>query len=372
MTRTRTTSPARSVLTSGACLALLCGALATTPLRAEQVPVVVIEQVTTGLPKSLQERDAAKGSEAEDEGGTSWQRLVVDLEGKRLKLTEFADAGRQRVKDVYILQSDAEGGGDLVWHFPGGGRRYREIRGDLNERQKNRRIKEDGERRVILQYPPRSRQQALKQSHLRLDGSREVLTKIEPGPQLLGQPTQHLTVTENDRVVISADLIRKVPGESVALDASRARRYFDMYRRLGAFSEEVLTKLEGVQGIPVRAKFTVVTDLPAYTLGVEVSALRALERPASDFTLPPDAELIPDVPLFSSCPVCGKEFETVKGIEIIRSSGTYFACQEKCKVELIRELRKLERKIEAERSKRKATEAGGGESAKTPREPPPK
>jgi YHS domain-containing protein len=147
---------------------------------------------------------------------------------------------------------------------------------------------------------PRERDEFYKDNYLRRDGKRIVTVTREPGETLVGRPCEHVIVKENDRLILDAQLTKDVPG---------ARSYFHLYRRLGAFSEEVLEKLAAVEGVPLRAKITVVTALPTYTLDVEVLDLREVEVTPAVFELPAGSKKLDELPAELLCGNCGMQLE---------------------------------------------------------------
>jgi len=314
-----------------------------------QISVLRLEQLTSGLADRGRDASSPARGGATDPGA-SFQVLWVDPSGQRVRLEEFARPGDERPTNVYTLVPDGSAGagdggaagagngaGAIAREFPAGGIHYREHRGDFNDHQKRRRIHESEMIAIIAGYPGAKRREALAKLHLLPDGRREVEARWLDAAPRLGYPCRRLVVTENGRTVLDADIatLADTPGalHPAAADSGAARpggSYFEMYRRLGVFSTEVLEKIRDVEGTPLRASITVVTELAPYTIEARVESIAARQVPASFFDLPDGAEKIPDVPPISTCPVCGKRFETRTGARLFTEDGVVHACSAKC------------------------------------------
>lgn len=182
-----------------------------------------------------------------------------------------------------------------------GAKEYREHAGDLNDLQKDRRIAEENERRLVAGYSEADRKAHYKRYWwLRPDGSREVKVTRDQGKTVLGAGCEHLKVIENGREIIDAQIARVKVG---------AGSYYQLYRRLGAFSEEVLEKIKDVEGFPLEGRITIVTALPTRTIEFEATALALVDLDPTIFELPPGASRVEDIPDRVSCGQCGKEIE---------------------------------------------------------------
>jgi YHS domain-containing protein len=300
-----------------------------------KISVLRLEQSTRGIPR--------RGEDGSRDTKTPiHQVLWLDAAGQRVRLEQYAKKGDPRPEVIYVLQPAADGKGLLTREFPNGGKRYRERRGDFNDFQKKRRIREREMLRKIATYPGAEREEALKFLHLRPDGKRIVTVKQEKAPQRLGRDCRHLEVTENGRVILKADVTTPPAGAA----AGEGRGYFEMYRRLGIFSDEVIEKLKDVKGIPLRGEITVVTDLAPYTLTVEVAKLEERTVASDFFDVPKGAEKIPDIPPISICPICSRKFETENaGARLFDQGKTIYVCSAKC-------FRELDKKLNEERRRR--------------------
>ncbi len=244
------------------------------------------------------------------------QRLTVDDSGLRLELLELEPTapppgGEEPKEDSgdalppgyilrrrLVLRMDREP--PVIWEILDGGK-YREYEGDLNDLQRDRRVHEKNEIEYAKRYPKKDRDAFFKEFWwLRPDGSREVTVTRKPGETVLGRRCEHIRVLENGREIIDAQ---------VATEGAGARSYFHLYRRLGAFSEEVLEKIQGIQGLPLKGRITIVTALPTQTWEVEARSVKSVALPAGYFELPPGAVKVDEEPKELSCGLCGKRLE---------------------------------------------------------------
>lgn len=303
---------------------LLPGLLALLPAVAypapgvERIDAIRIEQITSGLPgnpsgKALSVR----------------QVLSIDSKGKRLRLEQYSTRNEKTLDTLYLLHCGKEKE-TTIFTLPGGGKKYREYHGDLNENQRNRRVHELEQLRIIQAYPARERKLAMKKLGLRRNGHREVRVQWEEAADHLGLTCKRLTVKENDITVIDAVLTNSLPGQTVDTTSS----YFEMYRRLGVFSEEVLEKLRGIEGIPLKAEIRVITELPTYTISVQARQLTKEKLAASLFELPEGSQKIPDTPTESTCPICGKRGETERMGRVFTERGVVYVDSETCAKQL--------------------------------------
>lgn len=301
---------------------LLTAPVLAEPVEAEKIDAIRIEQVTSGLPGG-------------DSGKTLSVRQVlwIDGESRRLRLEQYTP-GKDKVLDTVFLLHCGKEKETSIFTLPGGGKKYREHSGDLNENQRNRRIHELEQLRILRAYSARERKLAMKKLGIREGGKRDVKLEWKESADHLGFSCRRLTVIENDTVIIDAVLTATLPGKLAETSGS----YFEMYRRLGVFSEEVLDKIRGIKGIPLKAKLTVITDLPRYTISVDTRQLKNEKTPTALFELPEGAEKIVDVPTFSTCPICGTRGETEKMGRVFTENGVVYVDSERC-------ARKLQKKL---------------------------
>ena len=297
---------------------------ATVAGAAEKIDAVRIEQVTSGLPGSTSKQPRSVR-----------QVLWIDGKSRRLRLEQYT-AGNDKLLDTIYLLHCGEKKKTTIFTLPGGGKKYREYSGDLNENQRNRRVHELEQLRILKSYSSRERELAMKKLGLRKGGKRDVRIQWSAAADHLGLSCRRLTVTENDIVVIDAMITNSLPGA----EADSASSYFEMYRRLGVFSEEVLEKIRGIEGIPMKAGITVITELPRYTISVETRRLKNEKTAPSLFELPPGSEKILDTPVFSTCPICGTQGETEKMGRVFTQKGVVvYVDSERCARQLQKELK---------------------------------
>ena len=273
------------------------------------VPVLQILQRTQGAGVSL-DPDSPKEAPV-------LQRLTVDSTGRLISL-EWLDPSAKTVSATgqvtrqVILRMDGEE--PTLYELSPTKRTYREQAGDLNRHQLDRRIADDAIIQSSKRMTREEREQLLKENYLRLDGSRDVELKTTAGGELLGRKCERVEITENGRRIIDAQVSREVPG---------ATSYFHLYRRLGAFSEEVLDKMEGMDGVPLKAKITVVTALPARQIEVDVLEVQGASVPASFFRPPAGFQKERVIPDNARCAYCGESIEDPEspGAQLRMESG---------------------------------------------------
>lgn len=286
-----------------------------TAVAADPVAVVQIRQQTRGLP----------GMDPEDETATLQQTLSVDLKERRLILDDNGDPAQpERVTRQRILRMD--GDSPVIWEVDLIKNEYREHAGDLNRLQRDRRIAEVNDIQLAeKRMEPDARKRFYEDNHLRADGRHVVRVERELGEMVLGRQCEHLVVRENERIIIDAQITTDVPG---------AGSYYHLYRRLGVFSEEVLEQIKGIEGVPLKAKITVVTALPVQLLEVEVLAVEQTKLPADAFEPPAGAKKVEDFPADLACGYCSKELppelERIPA-KLRRKSGAWaYFCSEEC------------------------------------------
>lgn len=278
----------------------------------------------SGLRIDYDSKGVSPGSREEPE--VLRQRLTVDDSGLRLELLELqrrepssgkpegpeagptSDAGACEAGDALplgyvlrrrlVLRMDRDP--PVIWEILDGSK-YREYEGDLNDLQRERRVYEKNELEFVKRYPKKDRDAFFKEFWwLRPDGSREVTVVRKPGETILGRRCEHIRVLENGREIIDAQ---------VATEGAGARSYFHLYRRLGAFSEEVLEKIQGIQGLPLKGRITIVTALPTQTWEVEARSVTPVSLPSGYFDLPAGAVKLEEEPKEISCAFCGKRLD---------------------------------------------------------------
>lgn len=197
------------------------------------------------------------------------------------------------------------------------GQDYEKVQRDRDEFERNLRLNRH--------MDPSEKKLALQQNAIREDGRRVVEVKLQPADpvQIGGRElsVKQLEVTENGRRIvkglISEDLGREIP-------------LFQFYRRLGAFSDEVLAELEKVPGVPISVEFLVVTGA---TLNVPMIArvveIEEAEFPLDRFELHPEAKELVESP-FVRCEVCGLQIEkaATRGTHAVQGRLVYFCSKD--------------------------------------------
>jgi hypothetical protein len=292
-------------------------------LEAEQVPVLTVLQRTVGAGMNPDEEDGGNRVPV-------FQRLTLDEKGERVALEWFEVADplaalddvkrRQRVTRKVILRMDKKE--PLVWDLDPIGKKYRERKGDLNHMQRDRTVNEQQLIQAAKRYSSAERKAILEENFLNLDGSREVTATVEPGKTILGRKCERLVVTENGRTIIDAQITRDAPGVG---------SYFHLYRRLGVFSQEVLSEISGLEGVPLEARITVVTALPVRNLEVSVLDIAPGRAEEEFFEVPPGFTQEGALPDNLACEHCGvalpKNADRIGG-KLRLDRWSYFCTQE--------------------------------------------
>lgn len=230
-----------------------------------------------------------KGAPGRPEKEISLQRLAALPD--RLQVID----GERGVITILRLDRDPK----VLWELSLDGSRYREGK-DLDAVQRDR---DRQERQLVSRsknLPDRERNRILTANHLRSDGKRVVEVEEITGEEQerLGRPVKQFLVHENGRLVIDlliADIDTDIP-------------FFQFYREVGAFSREVLTAIEKLEGMPLEATFTVVTATLSHPLNVRVIDLEEGKLRIEAFDLPANAERIEESPI-AHCPICGNQVE---------------------------------------------------------------
>lgn len=246
-----------------------------------------------------------------------------ESEEKTLQRIYFAP-DRMRLEDLqsgitYIFRLDQDPA--AVWELSADRKYYRNGK-DLGKIQVDR---DRFERQVIetLKGQPESeRAEHLRNNHLRLDGSRVVTAKSEAGLELLGHKTVRHQVEENGRVVVDALLCE---------DFGVQIPFFEFYKRVGAFSGDVLAELQKLRGIPLQARLTVVTAGLTYPIEARVTRIEKKALDLSLFELPEGAEELIESP-FVPCAWCSREVEkAAPGAKYIRNGETIYFFSKECR-----------------------------------------
>lgn len=187
-----------------------------------------------------------------------------------------------------------------IWEISADRKQYR----DGNKLGNLQRDRDRAERQTLEQLSkgPRAEfEQYLRENYLREDGKRDVKLEKVAGasPELLGHATVRYVVRENERVVVDVLVTEE-------LDVEIA--FFDFYRRVGAFSDEVLKVLKQIPGVPLKAKITVVTAGLSYPIEATAKEVTKKWFPSSLFELPEGATERVESP-FAPCPWCKEDVE---------------------------------------------------------------
>ena len=251
------------------------------------------------------------------------QRLTVDAAGRRIVLEEL---GRQEklgvneagpslpeVTRTVVVRMDREPAEIVEWFTAA--KKFRRHSGDLNRMQKERDFAEANLLRLTRNVTRKERETMLRTNYLRADGKREVKAALTPGELILGRRCDHLVVTENGRTIIDAQMANDLPGAS---------SYFELYKRLGVFSEDVLKAIGDVRGVPLKAKITVVTHLPAEEVEVEVLEVNEVDIDKVAFEPPAGFTELVAAKAKQDCPHCGKSVNTKRpGSKMRKASGEW-------------------------------------------------
>lgn len=244
--------------------------------RPGRVTALVIEQQANGLPN-------------QPTSDPVLQRFAITSE--RLRLDDLQSGV------AYLLQLDAEP--PVLFEISQDARQYREGR-QLDALQHARDRAERQLLRELQRVPAVEREAVMRDRHLRPNLERVVTVERPEGAtdEILGRRTQRIVVKENGRTIVDGWFSEENFGIP----------FFEFYRRVGAFSEEVLEELRGIPGLPLRVTITVVTSTLNYEIVVEARDVRLSDVRADAFELPPGAEKVEDSP-FAACPICGAQVE---------------------------------------------------------------
>lgn len=317
--------------------------------QSERDPGLVVEYQTKGL---------LPGAGPDEKPGTVYQKIQLDGTGARLIYEERREGAAEGRK--VLLRAD--GPAPVIQELLPGNR-YRQHSGDLNQIQKDRNITEQNEILAAKQLPAKDREAFFRENPwLRPDGKREVKVERTAGEKVLGEACDHLKVTENGRVIIE--------GEVARLAAASASGPFQLYRRLGAFSDEVLAQLEQVEGVLLRGKILVVTALRAHEFSVEATKVTRAVVDAGQFSLAGWTLL--EEPTEVACPVCGKAVDPRQpGGKLVLQGRVVLFSSEECLDAFQRELLKTQGAATPPGAQQKPPRAGAGGLGGPPTPAPP-
>ncbi len=306
-----------------------------------------------GLRIEYQTTGVLPGAGPDEKPATVLQRITLDDTGTKLLYEEISGgsgAGGGGGVPGKVGPAGARGGSPskkVIFRTDGpkpilyevlDAKSYREHPRDLNEIQKERRLMEENEVLAANQLSAKERAAFFRENpHLRSDGSPEVSLAREAGERTLGYECDRILVTENGRPIVQGLVTREPLGSGGP---------FQLYRRLGAFSDEVLLKLAKVEGILLRGKIIVVTALRPNELEVEATGIDRVEVSPEIFEVA-GLTRVEDVPKDALCGFCGKKIVDPKhpGGKGFYDGKTILFCSEKCAVEYRKEMLKGERTI---------------------------
>ncbi|MEM7167656.1 MAG: hypothetical protein AAF581_19545 [Planctomycetota bacterium] len=314
-------SSVRSVVVAYGCV-ILCG-WASATFAAPQ------EAVTGGAVTA-----AARPDQAEAKTAASLQGLRIRQETRGIP-GRVGD-GQQRIAQVIrvtkdrLRLDDPEAGSRLLLRLDGPEPRFYEVTADGSEYRQGKdldKIQQDRDRLEkqqlagILQEPRAKQDQMLAEAFLRRDGKREVaVTEKVADDKVLGHTCKRFIVRENGRIIVDVytteDFGVEIP-------------FFDYYRRVGAFSDEVLKALQGIRGVPLKADFSVITAGLNYDLSVVATSAAVRPFEPSIFELPEGAKEIVESTT-APCGECSKLVEKAAppGRLVINSEPIYFCCKD--------------------------------------------
>jgi hypothetical protein len=309
-------------------------AAAAGPVRAQggvepRTALRLVYTTTGSLPGREKARDLKQEDHATEAPATSTQQITVDASGLRLLWEEMGTDGKPTRR--VILRADRTV--PVIQELLDDGKSYRELSGDLNKHQQERTVQELAVLPLILGGSKAEREEFFRENpHLRPDGKREVKVIREAREPFLGKVCERILLTENGRPIIDGLITREVPG---------ARSYYELFRRLGAFSDEVLRELAKVDGLLLRGKITVVTALRVDAFEVEARSVEPVElRP--DFFEVDQLRRVEEVPREQQCLSCGKSFESKSGTRFVLDGKLVPICSEACAAQMRRKI--LDRK----------------------------
>ena len=279
-----------------------------------------IEYRTTGL---------LPGAGRDEKPGTVFQKITVDSTGSKL-LYEETREGAPGVRRVLLR---ADGPKPVIYELLDGNR-YKEHEGDLNQLQKERNTIEQNEILSAKHLPKKEREAFFKESSwLREDGTRTAAVSLKPAGKVLGFACQQLVVKENGRIIIEGD-VAKLP---IAGGGP-----FQLYRKLGAFSDEVLEAISKVDDVLLKGKITVVHPLKANVFEVEATSVESVPVDSKLFEVTGLTRV--EEPKEVKCAFCGKPVDPkAPGGRAFLDGVEHFYCSEECKVKGVARYRESQR-----------------------------
>ncbi|MFN0060274.1 MAG: hypothetical protein ACKVX7_17585 [Planctomycetota bacterium] len=244
-------------------------------------PVLRFEQVVTGATQKVDEAVE--------------QQLFMTKDRLRLN-----DPSANR---YFILRLDREK--PLVYEVAADSKHYT-LGKEHEQIQRRRDVREQDQLRQALAESDAVRDRILRDNYLIVEAGqlvRKVTVEEQSAEDYLGHKTRRYLVSENGRLIVDA---------LVATDLPVSIPFFDFYRRVGAFSNEVLEALRKIPGVPLQAKIKVVGEV--VTRPLEVRATSIAELPPQDdlFEIPPGCVELKESP-FAPCAVCGEQVERASG-----------------------------------------------------------
>jgi len=312
------------------------------PLQKGFVRVLAVEQEARGLPDQEPDQPLFQKMQIDNRS----RRLILNLYRNPSKPPEPAPSSRVVERKIILHMNTDPPEIIEIWD---GDRTFRRTSRDLNQIQEER----DRHEAMILHHlndlSAAEQKATLEENFLRRDGKRivDVVVNDKERRKILGLDCQEVKVFENGRNVIHAWITRDIPD---------AQSYYNLYRRLGAFSEQVLARVAELKGLPLEAEIIVVTAAPAYRISARCISLKYEDIPETDFDIPAGyKEKKDDLPPIVPCAWCGKDVERKEpGGRVITPDGkNHYFCSRDCQ-------RKWNNKRREEKMKRmkKAGEKG--------------
>ncbi len=280
-------------------------------------------------PASSQPKEADKDSEA---GAKSARLLALHIKQTSSGLpgqSNKLEADQERTQEAYVSENrlrlqDAATRQEFLmktdqgefFEILAGGKEYQRA-ADYSEIQEKRdrfekKIREND------RLSESERRQALQDNYIRADGQRIVKTTKSEAPPIEIQGHSYsvskFEIRENGRKVVEALVTTDLPIEVP---------FFEFYRNLGAFSDEVLTELQKIKGVPLQAEFLVVTSLVNHKIAAKIDELELVQVPASVFELPVGAKERQQTP-FAICPVTNQRVEKTAACRVLINGVEFF------------------------------------------------
>ena len=286
--------------------------------------MLVVEQEVRGLP-GLEEGQVVRHRLTLD---IAEQRAVLEVlpsdpsKSKEAASLSLSDEGANRI----ILRGDMDP--PLIYEIVDREKRYRVRKDDLNRIQLERDAYEEQIRRTASQLTEANRKKLLRDNHIRPDGKRIVEVRYGGDKTLLDYRCREVFVTENGRQIIHAWMTEEIPGGN----------FYQLYRKLGVFSEQVLEKTAALKGLPLSMKLRIVTAGPDPEIEVLCTKVDRKDIATSIFELPAGYEEFKEPEPITQCPICGREIDTdapgavFKPLPVPRRGPKDFPlCSAKCK-----------------------------------------